>query len=426
MANIKFYLNRGIKVKDTTKPQVIYLRYVYGRSVNYQVSLRFKVLVDDWDEDNQKVKNRSHILNRTNINNRLADLKTEFEKYENKLIENGEQPTKEGVKIFYKSLFKEPEPDKKQLTLFSYIDDFIHRPETKREITKRTIQTYERSKTFLKRFNDEVYKIDFDTINLEFYNDFVEWCESQNLSVNYIGKHIKTLKTFMNNALEEGVTDNASFKSKRFKVLKEPSENVYLNETELRKIWSLDLSKDERKETARDLFLIGAYTGLRVSDYNNLSDENITTVNDVKMIKIKTRKTKKEVAIPLHPIVEQILEKNDGKPPKRMPDQHINYKIKDVCEDAGIDEPTYITKTKGGKEVKVKKYKFELVKTHTARRSFCTNAYFSGMQPIDIMSISGHTTEKAFLTYIKRTPEQTAIKMAQHPFFKNANALKVS
>ena len=61
--------------------------------------------------------------------------------------------------------------------------------------------------------------------------------------------------------------------------------------------------------------------------------------------------------------------------------------------------------------------KYMLVKTHTARRSFCTNAYLAGVPVIDIMAISTHTTESSFMRYIKVTKEQQADRMAQHPFF---------
>ena len=50
--------------------------------------------------------------------------------------------------------------------------------------------------------------------------------------------------------------------------------------------------------------------------------------------------------------------------------------------------------------------KYQLIKTHTARRSFCTNAYKAGMDCLDIMALSGHTTEKSFLRYIKVTQEE--------------------
>ena len=40
--------------------------------------------------------------------------------------------------------------------------------------------------------------------------------------------------------------------------------------------------------------------------------------------------------------------------------------------------------------------KCDLIKTHTARRSGCTNMYLAKIQPIDIMKISGHKTERNF------------------------------
>jgi len=62
-------------------------------------------------------------------------------------------------------------------------------------------------------------------------------------------------------------------------------------------------------------------------------------------------------------------------------------------------------------------YKYELVSSHTARRSFCTNAYKSGMDSLAIMQLSGHKTEKSFLTYIKIGNEEFASRIANHKFF---------
>ena len=171
-------------------------------------------------------------------------------------------------------------------------------------------------------------------------------------------------------------------------------------------------------EKVRDLFLIGAYTGLRVSDFNYLNEENIYEYEAETFLKLESKKTTKKLVIPLRPEVKEILKKHGNKPPKRMPDQQINYKIKDVCENAGIDQVTSTKKTIGGKEVTKKSFKFEFVKTHTARRSFCTNAYLSGMSTIDIMQISGHSSEKVFLNYIKADALQKAVKIGNHPFFQ--------
>ena len=157
---------------------------------------------------------------------------------------------------------------------------------------------------------------------------------------------------------------------------------------------------------------------MRVSDFNYLNKENIYEYNGETFLNVNTKKTSKKIIIPLRPEIKEILNKHGGQPPKRMPDQQINYKIKEVCENAGIDERVSTTKTIGGKKVTKKGFKFDLVKTHTARRSFCTNAYLSGMNPIDIMQISGHTSEKTFLNYIKADALQKAVKISSHAFFK--------
>lgn len=424
MPNIHFRLNKGKKVIDTSIPQPIYLRYKLGRIIDFNTSIGVKVLIDNWDFDKQNVKNRSAILDRHEINNLIKNLTDHFYKFELKNRENGIIPNYQEVRNHYESFFKISE-SKKEYDLFTFIDEFIEdaktkpNPITRKLVSKGTLSGYNVTKNFLQKFNDEQYPIDFNTITLDWYYDFIDWANEQALSLNYVGKHIKTLKTFMVNAVEKGLTTNESFKSKKFIVLKEESDNVYLNEKELKQLWKLNLSKEPRKEIARDLFLIGAYTGLRVSDYNNVNKHNIKVVNGVKMISLITQKTNKKVSIPVHPIVELILEKYNGGTPPKIPDSDINELIKVVCESAEIDDIEFVEQTRGGKKIKTKKYKFELVKTHTARRSFCTNAYLSKMEPLDIMSISGHTTESSFMKYIKVSSEQFATKMSQHSFFKN-------
>ena len=59
-----------------------------------------------------------------------------------------------------------------------------------------------------------------------------------------------------------------------------------------------------------------------------------------------------------------------------------------------------------------KKYpKYELISSHTARRSFCTNAYKDNIPTLAIMAISGHKTEQAFLKYIKADSKEHAEKV---------------
>lgn len=88
MANINFILNKGKKF-DPLKPQKIYLRYRLGRLIDFSTSMGFDVLEKDWDESKQVVKNRSHIINRIEINNLINNLRTHLINFDNKNRENG-------------------------------------------------------------------------------------------------------------------------------------------------------------------------------------------------------------------------------------------------------------------------------------------------------------------------------------------------
>lgn len=84
---------------------------------------------------------------------------------------------------------------------------------------------------------------------------------------------------------------------------------------------------------------------------------------------------------------------------------------------AGIDEEITLNKNVGGKNEQRTFRKYELVCTHTARRSFATNAYKAGVPTIAIMKITGHTKESTFLRYIKVSAEENAEMLRKHPFF---------
>jgi len=164
----------------------------------------------------------------------------------------------------------------------------------------------------------------------------------------------------------------------------------------------------------RDLFLIGCYTGLRFSDLSKLNKDNITVDNT---INITTLKTNQKVIVPIHPITKQIFEKYNYQLPREISNQKFNEYLKDVAKIAGIKELITTESTVGGFKVSHTTEKYNLVTSHTARRSMATNAFLMDMPSISIMKITGHKTESAFMRYIKMSAKDNAIKMQSHPFF---------
>jgi integrase len=117
-----------------------------------------------------------------------------------------------------------------------------------------------------------------------------------------------------------------------------------------------------------------------------------------------------EVIIPCNPLVMEIFSKyenNQNKLPRSFSGQKFNEYIKEVAKIAGFTERGRLI-SDPDKEL------YQCISSHTARRSFATNYYLQGFPTIDLMKITGHRTEKAFLTYIRVSKLDTAKRLSQH------------
>ena len=140
--------------------------------------------------------------------------------------------------------------------------------------------------------------------------------------------------------------------------------------------------------------MIGCYTGLRYQDVISLNRGCING-NYINMVQAKTGE---RVTIPLLPQVIRILEKYDF---CLKANTKINKQLKEVCKLAKINDVVWRKSYVDGVLVNKSYKKYDLVSSHTARRSFATNSYQKGIPTASIMKITGHRTEKSFYSYIK-------------------------
>lgn len=259
-------------------------------------------------------------------------------------------------------------------------------------------------------------KIDFENVVIDFYNDFVSYLSDEGYAQNTIGKHIKTLKMFMSKSLEEKKHTNRDFQFRSFKGISRKSFNVYLTEQELDVLYNKDLTDNPDYDKARDAFLVLCETGLRISDYSKVDVSIKSKENGRKFIHLTQAKTDGEVVIPVSARLDKILNKHNGTLPK-VRDQYINRDIKKVAELCEFNEVLRWNERKLGKSYEKTCKKWKKISCHTGRRTFCTNAYLAGIEPLKIMMISGHSTESNFLKYIKISKEQNATLLADHPHF---------
>jgi integrase len=314
------------------------------------------------------------------------------------------------------------------ISLFEYINTFIDNSESGKRlvdgirISQSTVTTYKTSFEVLKAFAHTYNRpVNFDTIDMEFYNDFQGFMVGvKNYAPSTMGKHIKTLKTFLSDATENGKNTNTTFQSRNFVTISSESDNIALSEKELDEFINLDLFDNERLDKVRDLFLVGANTGSRISDIKNIKPEDIKKVENgynLETIQIKGRGRKKgssRVIIPLNDIVMAIFNKYNNQLPK-ISDQNFNEYIKQVGQLCPMMHETYTFLDAHKKEVTSPKY--ELISSHTGRRSFATNRYRNGVPSKSIMAITGHQKEDNFLKYLKISDKEHAEIMRK--FHKN-------
>ena len=115
-------------------------------------------------------------------------------------------------------------------------------------------------------------------------------------------------------------------------------------------------------------------------------------------------KTNRHLKFPLSEDLMNVLAKRNGDFPRPISNQNLNDYIKEVCKAAGIDEQIEGTKIccETKKKVAGTYPKYELITSHIGRRSFSSNHYGKIPTPL-IMAITGHSSERSFLTYVGKS-----------------------
>lgn len=309
---------------------------------------------------------------------------------------------------------------------------FAQHIERKRGILKqRTIINLEQAFLQLRRYQKETGKVlDFEDMTNDFHDNYIKFLSD--MGQNTVATHIKNLKAVLNSARKDGFNNTTYYMDWRPGFV--DIDAIYLTDKELDAIADVDLSKlSPGHSIARDIFFVGIYTSQRVSDYNSEKINNIQEVRDsngnpildkngmpMKFITLRQKKTGKEVIIPVSSRLDAILSKYGYSMP-HLSEQKINMYIKEIARMAGIDEEIKVVKHTGKGDVEETYRKWELIGTHTARRTGATLMYLAarngGMREDDIREITGHSNTRMLEKYIRANTMEKAAKLGSNPFF---------
>lgn len=370
----------NFRLKDKSKVNTYLYADILLLNTRIKYSLQFTVNPNLFDDKKQKFKGNSKECNDYNL--LITRYETEIlDIVRNLTIDN--KLTIDNLKLNLDIHFRNLKP----LDIISenaFFVDYVNNIITSSSVSKkpRTLKHYNTTLNKLIDFETKSnLKLSFNSIDFKFYNDFLAFCKNTlQLAPNTIGGHIKNIKAFMNLAFENGFTRNLAFKKKFFKKINQDVDAVYLTNDELELIKNVSLNS-EKLDNVRIIFLMACYTGLRISDYFKINLNNV--VSDGKILRVITEKTNEEVYIPLNSYVLEILNYRN-KPIKMISHQKFNEYLKEVCKIAGINKNIIYYRTKGTKDEQFIVPKYQLVTSHTARRSFATNAFLAGVPTISI------------------------------------------
>lgn len=375
------------------------------------------------------------IYDKARIDEVVEDVVFREERERQRIQEEEERQEQERLR-----LIKEQEEEARKADVILFLENFLEgikngRIKNKAEnYTPNTCKVWSNFLGILKRFI-QIYPFTWKDINKALADRFVSFMEKNGYMVTSINKYIICFKAMIQNAMDQELHNNLialrAFSKKKIQETDKAKE-IYLTKAELQALYEMPL--EGLKDKVRDVFLVGCYTCQRFSDYARLEKENFTTTaKGTKVVRIVQEKTGNDVVIPiLNDNLLHIAEKYGYDIPK-VNDVILNRYIKQILKELSSTVPslarkerTLLTMKEREKEKQglvsferdnkenVIKPRYELVSSHTARRSGITNLYLSGnFDTYQMMSISGHKDEKTFYEYIKLSSDEVADSIAK-------------
>lgn len=388
--------------KDIHELTTVYVQVCIDRKTKlYSTGIRVKY--ENWDENSQRLKKSwgygyekhfakinkrklyiDSIIDQAVINNTKLTfdyVTQELDKLENPLVDEIQEVIVE-------------EKQEEQKPFYEWFEKYINEMDSfqSEEIAKHRRTTLNK----LKRFFG--YKIpNFSDIDFKFYSEFRNWLlEEDELANSSVNKQFDYLKGFLRYASKFKLFDVSILND--FDRLKEYETHiVYVTKEELKKLWEHQFTSD-RLERVRDLFVFACATGMRESDFSNIKPENVKNGE----LNFTTIKTHDPLVIPINSYSGAVLEKYEKILPKYS-QQKFNDYIKEVAQEVGLDTPEQVITYRKGVRIETTVPKYELITSHTARRTFITQCIMRGMPIPIIRSMTGHKDLKSFQKYIKIT-----------------------
>lgn len=444
MATVSFFTRAKSSKKDSEI--TIWLRYRDGRAIDIRVSTTETIPVKYWDSKRETIK--AGTVPDGETQKRLEGIMERLNNIRSLVFDVGKTNKEVTPALFREAIAGYLDsvrviPRQIPSGILDYLRYLIPLMESGnyrykgKPYSYNTIKVWKSFSLILDRFLDDCHSrngkaLTWDGIDKVACDLFLSFLQREKYLGTSVNKAVINFRALVNMAEKDGLHTNytaAKFFYKQSVKEEDKTKRIYLTEKEVEALYQMDLEPGSLYDQIRDIFLCGCYTGQRISDYGRLTKQNFTqTARGVKVVRLVQRKTDTPVTIPiLNDNLLSIVKKYHGYLPHVF-DQVLNREIKVILE--MLSEPVhslarYEKNTLTMKDVKMEKEgkvqferdedgdvimpRYELVSSHTARRTAITNLYLSKLfNNIQLMHVSGHKTERAFLEYIRLSGDEIA------------------
>lgn len=425
---INFYLEK----RPDKKGDVAIRVSITIKGTRYLTSTGLKATPAKWDDARQQArKGSSNAAGMTwsVLNAALARISEHFATYESDCILKNITPSVDELKAEYARAFgrrkstpatEAIERASRKIDFWGYYDLFIRDRSQANQWTITTHKKFNTLKRHIAGWKERPTFKDFDEAGL---NDFVGYLRVERQLLNStIDKQVRLTKCFLRWAALKGHNNNLAFQSFSPKLKAANNQVVFLEWEELMRVYNYEVPREGSVVTlhradgeeytkeihasrglraTRDIFCFCCFTSLRYSDAANLKLANIGDDS----FTITTIKTSDTITIELNKYARAVLERCagesvDGYALPRLTNQKMNKYLKELCELCEINQPVSHTYFRGSERTDVTMPKYEMVGTHTGRRTFICNALMLGIPAEIVMKWTGHADYKSMKPYV--------------------------
>ena len=367
--------------------------------------INYKIDPEKWSKDTQRCKRATYhgknMVSSSIINAHLQQIEDKVRD----LFNSVDNPTKEQILV---AVGKKTET-RNLRKIADLVSEYLEDKESRYSTSESTVVWL--SSFFRNNFPVDKDK-DISSIDEEMMASILKTYVDNGAANSSINLYIRIIKTFLRWVNKKYGNINPSSLSFTPKLKRVNRPIIFLTWQELMDMWNHKFDEgNEMKEVVRDIYCFCCFTSLRISDAMNLR------ISDIKedSFTITTKKTSDTLTIDLNKYSRDIINKYKGRGTSYLFPRvsYPNYErtIRKIAEECKIDSLITIKSYSGNKLSTEVLPKYRLITSHTARKTFISNAIMLGIPVSTIMKWTGHKTYQVMKAYIDISDESKKTSM---------------